>query len=115
MIRIFDQLSDHRTMPPPWNDMAPVREELFGVERLEQHAESLAAAQRVTAAPKRVLPLRTRLNDNAAFLLTAYRATAREAESGRRVVHAAEWLLDNYHLVEEQIREIGRASCRERV
>ena len=86
--------------------MAPVREELFGVERLEQHAESLAAAQRVTATPPRVLPLRTRLNDNAAFLLTAYRATAAEVEGGRGVVHAAEWLLDNYHLVEEQIREI---------
>ena len=29
-----------------------------------------------------------------------------ELESGRGVVPAAEWLLDNYHLVEEQIREI---------
>ena len=86
--------------------MAPVREELFGIERLEQHAESLAAAQRITATPPRVLSLRTRLNDNAAFLLTAYRATAAEVEGGRGVVHAAEWLLDNYHLVEEQIREI---------
>ena len=86
--------------------MAPVREELFGVERLEQHAQSLAAAQRITTTPARVLSLRTRLNENAAFLLTAYRATAAEVEGGRGVVHAAEWLLDNYHLVEEQIREI---------
>ena len=30
----------------------------------------------------------------------------RELESGHGVVPAAEWLLDNYHLVEEQIREI---------
>ena len=106
MIRIVGQLFGRRASPPPWNDMAPVREELFGVDRLEQHAESLAAAQRVTATPRRVLSLRTRLNDNAAFLLTAYRATAAEVEGGRGVVHAAEWLLDNYHLVEEQIREI---------
>ncbi len=97
----------HRRNPsPPWNDTAPVREELFGVERLEQHAESLAAAQPVTARPPLVLSLHTRLNDNAAVLLAAYRASAAELENGRGVVPAAEWLLDNYHLVEEQIREI---------
>ena len=91
---------------PPWNDSEPVREELFGVERLEQHAQSLAAAQPVTRSPPRVLPLQERLNTNAAALLAAYRASAAELESGRAVVPAAEWLLDNYHVVEEQIREI---------
>jgi cyclic beta-1,2-glucan synthetase len=96
----------HRTLSPPWSDTTPVREELFGVERLEQHAESLAAAQPVTTKPPAVLSLRARLNDNAVVLLAAYRASAAELESGRGVVPAAEWLLDNYHLVEEQIREI---------
>ena len=96
----------HRSPSPPWNDKAPVREELFGVERLEQHAESLAAAQPVTKRPPAVLSLHARLKDNAAVLLSAYRATAAELESGRGVVPASEWLLDNYHLVEEQIREI---------
>ncbi|WP_265520030.1 GH36-type glycosyl hydrolase domain-containing protein [Nitratireductor luteus] len=95
-----------RSSSPPWNDGAPVREELFSVERLEQHAQSLAAAQPVTGRPPTVLSLHTRLNDNAAVLLAAYRASATELESGRGVVPAAEWLLDNYHLVEEQIREI---------
>ena len=89
-----------------WSDKAPVREELFGVERLEQHAESLAAAQPVTTRPPVVLSLHTRLDDNAAVLLAAYRASAAKLENGRGVVPAAEWLLDNYHLVEEQIREI---------
>lgn len=50
--------------------------------------------------------MRKRLGDNATVLLAAYRASAAELESGRGVVPAAEWLLDNYHLVEEQIREI---------
>ncbi|MDC7788205.1 glucoamylase family protein [Rhodoplanes sp. TEM] len=90
----------------PWNDPAPVREELFGVERLEQHAESLAEAQSVTTRPPRVLPLRTRLEADAAALLAAYRASAAELACGRGIVPAAEWLLDNYHLVEDQIREI---------
>uniref|UniRef100_Q07KF2 Glycosyltransferase 36 n=1 Tax=Rhodopseudomonas palustris (strain BisA53) TaxID=316055 RepID=Q07KF2_RHOP5 len=91
---------------PLWEDKAPVREELFGIERLEQHAESLAGAQSVTASPPKVLPLRDRLDDNAAVLLDAYRASAKELESGRSVVPAAEWLLDNYHVVEQQVREI---------
>lgn len=92
--------------PPPWNDPKPIREELFGVERLEQHALSLAAAQSISARPPAVLSLHQRLNENAAVLLAAYRASASELTQGRSVVPAAEWLLDNYHLVEEQIREI---------
>lgn len=95
-----------RASPHPWSAIAPVREELFGVERLEQHAQSLAAAQTVTRRPPAVLPLQTRLSDNAAALLKAYRTSAADVESGGGVVPAAEWLLDNYHLVEEQVREI---------
>jgi hypothetical protein len=33
---------------PPWDTDDLLREELFSVERLEQHAASLAAAQKVT-------------------------------------------------------------------
>ena len=36
----------------------------------------------------------------------AYRAIAGAVGEGRAITPAAEWLLDNYHLVEEQIREI---------
>ncbi|VWX61586.1 Cyclic beta-(1,2)-glucan synthase NdvB [Burkholderiales bacterium 8X] len=89
-----------------WAGKAPVREELFGIERLEQHAQSLAAAQPVTRKPPTVPSLRKRLDENAKELLAAYRASAAEVEAGERVVPAAEWLLDNYHLVEKQIREV---------
>ena len=96
----------HPAAALPWNDVAPVRAELFGVERLEQHAESLAKAQIVADFPIAVSPLRARLDANATVLLAAYRASAREGEFGRTVVPAAEWLLDNYHLVQAQIREV---------
>ncbi|WP_370638476.1 GH36-type glycosyl hydrolase domain-containing protein, partial [Aurantimonas sp. VKM B-3413] len=89
-----------------WSDPAPVRQELFGIERLEQHAESLARAQTVTNRPPAVLSLHVRIKRNAAVLLAAYRANAAELEKGRSVVPAAEWLLDNYHIVETQIRDI---------
>ena len=86
--------------------MSPVREELFGVERLEQHAESLAAAQTITASPAATRTLQSRLDENAAVLLAAYRASAADQERGQILVPAAEWLLDNYHLVAAHIREV---------
>ncbi len=50
--------------------------------------------------------LAARLRDNESVLLEAYRAIANAVGEGRAITPAAEWLLDNYHLVEEQIREI---------
>jgi cyclic beta-1,2-glucan synthetase len=84
-----------------------LRAELFGVERLEQHARSLAAAQPVTVGRTRDGRLADRLADNAAFLLQANCALAKSAEDGHHATPAAEWLADNYHLVDMQIREIG--------
>ncbi|GGC88562.1 glycosyl transferase [Vreelandella lutescens] len=83
-----------------------MREELFSAERLEQHALSLALAQVVTQTPPRVVSLSRRLNENASVLLSAYRACAATLAEGRDIVPAAAWLLDNYHLIEAQIREI---------
>ena len=83
-----------------------IRSELFSVERLEQHAESLAAAQPVTTRPTRGRPLATRLRDNGRVLLGAYRAIAAAIREERAITPAAEWLVDNFHVVEEQIREI---------
>jgi cyclic beta-1,2-glucan synthetase len=84
----------------------PIRAELFGIERLEQHAESLAAAQRVTTGPSRGRPLAKRLRDNDRVLLAAYRAIGGAIREEHAITPAAEWLVDNFHVVEEQIREI---------
>src|SRR5438445_23288 len=90
----------------PWDNEESIREELFSIERLEHHAESLAAAQPVTARPTTGRSLAVRLRDNESVLLEAYRAIATAVGAGRVITPAAEWLLDNYHLVEGQIREI---------
>src|SRR5438445_7105805 len=90
----------------PWDNEESIREELFSIERLEQHAESLAAAQPVAARPTTGRSLAARLRDNESVLLDAYRAIASAVGEGRAITPAAEWLLDNYHLVEGQIREI---------
>src|SRR5690348_10983873 len=89
--------------PWPWDSLKPVREELFGLERLEEHARSLAFAQPVTTKPARGHPLASRLADNAVVLLNAYRVNAKAIDEGRAITPAAEWLVDNYYLVERQI------------
>jgi cyclic beta-1,2-glucan synthetase len=90
----------------PWDTDAIIREELFSIHRLEEHAVSLARAQPVTQTPPPRRSLNVRLSENESVLLDAYRAIAAAVSEGGTVTPAAEWLLDNYHLVEEQIRKI---------
>jgi cyclic beta-1,2-glucan synthetase len=88
------------------NPEEPIRAELFSLERLEQHAESLAAAQTITNEPSRGRPLIPRVVDNGRVLLDTYRSIAREIQKEQTITPAAEWLVDNFHIVDEQLREI---------
>src|SRR5216683_76854 len=93
--------------PLAFPDMAgPIRAELFSVERLEQHAESLAAAQTITLDPMRGRPLLPRVLENGRLLLEYYQAIARSIQREQTITPAAEWLVDNFYIVEEQLREI---------
>src|SRR5450755_1920547 len=102
MLRAFGQPS----RASPWNSEELLREELFSVERLEQHGRSLAAAQPVSAGRLRGRSRSIRLKDNAGVLLAAYRDIAAAAYAGRQITPAAEWPLDNYHVIEEQLPEL---------
>ncbi len=85
----------------------PLRAELFSREQMARHGKVLAASHRLSAtrAPDRLL---ARLADNEA-LLTAVRTLLTEAvDADRRVTPAGEWLLDNFYLIEEQIRTARR-------
>jgi cyclic beta-1,2-glucan synthetase len=84
----------------------PIRAELFSVERLEQHAESLAIAQRITSHPERGRRLAKRLSDNTKVLNQTYRAIVQATSERQPVTPAAEWLMDNFHIIDEQVREI---------
>jgi len=84
----------------------PIREELWGIERLEQHAAYLAGTQPVRPGRRGDPRLAPRVRDNSRVLLDCYRTLAEEIRGERTVTPAAEWLVDNFHLVEEQMREI---------
>ncbi len=84
----------------------PIRAELFSSERLEQHAETLAAAQTISSRADAGRPLIPRVLENGRVLLDYYRATALSIQQDQVITPAAEWLVDNFFIVEEQLREI---------
>jgi cyclic beta-1,2-glucan synthetase len=103
---LFNRLLGRAIPASPWDGLEPVRAELFSVTRLEEHGRSLAAAQAVTQRPAAGLSLAGRLADNAAVLLASHRLIAKATDEGGATTPAAEWLLDNYYLIERQIHEI---------
>src|SRR5712691_2187314 len=84
----------------------PIREELYSIERLEQYAATLAAAHKIAEKPHRANLLLPRLEENGRKLIAAYKALAESIREEHVISPAAEWLVDNFHIVEEQVREI---------
>ena len=84
----------------------PIRAELFSVERLEQHARSLAETQELSGRRGRLRLISRRLAENGEVLLSSYRELSKAIREEALLTPAAEWLVDNFHLVESQLREI---------
>jgi cyclic beta-1,2-glucan glucanotransferase len=85
----------------------PFRDELLSIERLEERALALAASFTIDPSPqRRARDIFPRFDDNARVLRDAYRTLADDVRTGRFVTAAAEWLLDNFHLVTSEIRDI---------
>jgi len=88
---------------PP--DEAPLRAELFSIAQLEQHAQALAGSHALAPSTRGASShLLERLEDNEEVLRDAYMLLADALERGRKITPAAEWFIDNYHLIEQQIR-----------
>jgi cyclic beta-1,2-glucan synthetase len=84
----------------------PIRDELYSIERLEQFAVTLAAEHKIAERPRHVNLLLPRLEENSRTLVAAYRALAESIRREHVISPAAEWLVDNFHIVDEQVREI---------
>jgi cyclic beta-1,2-glucan synthetase len=84
----------------------PIRAELFSIERLELLAVALAESQTIDPSPNTDTRLAWRLRDNQRALGQAYKATILAVHEACAITPAADWLVNNFHVVEEQIREI---------
>ena len=93
-----DPLTHERPLPPP---------ELFGQDQLERHALALAELYRVAPDPAaRSQPLLPRLDDAAKELDDAYRFLTGAITKDAPAVGSEDWLRDNHHIVQDQVREI---------
>jgi cyclic beta-1,2-glucan synthetase len=92
--------------PDVSTDEQPLRGELLSIDLLKQSARNLAQNRRVKngSGPNLLLP---RLASNEKILRDYNERTLR-VEKTRVITPAAEWLLDNFHLIEEQIRTAQR-------
>ena len=84
----------------------PIRSEIFGPERFAQHGLSLAQTHRAETRRGRSAAFFPRLQDNIRTLRASHRYIGEQAQTGYQVSPAAEWLLDNFHLIEGQLKEI---------
>ena len=84
--------------------LAPIRSEIFGPQRFAQHGRSLGATHR--AATARAASFFPRLRSNVRVLREAHGYIVEQAKTGYDISPAAEWLLDNFHLIEAQLKEI---------
>src|SRR5450830_1961768 len=88
-------------------DELPLRAELFSALQMEQHGRVLANTHKLgpNFGPDRML---ARLSDNEASIVGTCTLLTEAIKAGRQVTPAAEWLLDNFYLIEEQIRTAKR-------
>jgi cyclic beta-1,2-glucan synthetase len=80
---------------------------LYSADQMALHGEALAAAHKLIAgqAPDRLL---ARLAENESTLVDVCALLTTAATESRRIMPAGEWLLDNFYLIEEQIRTAKR-------
>ncbi|HEY6357117.1 MAG TPA: hypothetical protein VIX35_02670, partial [Vicinamibacterales bacterium] len=84
-----------------------MRGELLSVERLEDRAKALASTLAVLPGQRRgTRGIFRRFDDNARALRDAYRVLSEDTRHGVDVTAAGEWLLDNFHVLSAEIRQV---------
>jgi cyclic beta-1,2-glucan synthetase len=93
--------------PAQFEDEEPLRSELFSSGQMAQHGETLARSHTAARIRSRdqLLP---RLALNQEILVRAAQLLADALKADRRITPAGEWLLDNFYLIDEQIRTSRR-------
>ncbi len=86
----------------------PISAEIFSIERLELYAATLARTQEISATNSTAISLHARLRTNSTVLNSAYQTLLTGIRGSHGVTPAAEWLVDNYYVIDEHIRAIRR-------
>ncbi|WP_276372349.1 glycoside hydrolase family 94 protein [Chryseolinea sp. H1M3-3] len=85
------------------NEKPPLRSELFNTEQMALHAVHLAEGHQLSKEPGPELLLK-RLAENENILFEVTNLLHDDVRNKKSITPAGEWLLDNFYLIEEQIR-----------
>ncbi|MHA4806716.1 GH36-type glycosyl hydrolase domain-containing protein [Flavitalea flava] len=85
------------------NEKPPLRSELFSADQMAQYGIALAGRHQLVSgrAPNELLK---RLANNEEVLLEVHDLLTDALKESNRIIPAGEWLLDNFYLIQEQIR-----------
>src|SRR5471030_257662 len=81
----------------------PLRAELFSAAQMAAHGKTLATHHELSKRGGRDRLL-ARLSENAAVIDATCDELTAAVKAGRQITPASEWLLDNFYLIEDQIR-----------
>ena len=84
----------------------PIRSELFGLERFAEHGRSLGESHHTSRSGSRWVSFFPQLRENIDVLRQAHQYIGAHAGTGYDISPAAEWLLDNFQLIDAQLRQI---------
>jgi len=101
--RLIDRDGSQNSM----DEELPLRAELFSASQMEQHGKVLASMHQLTSGrfQDRLL---ARLAENEQVLVEVHRLLTEDVKEVRRMTPAGEWLLDNFYVIEEQIRTAAK-------
>ena len=85
-------------------ELTPPR--IFTTSQLETHASQIAASHGVSNNPSRARPLLPKLEESGIRLDQAYLFLSAAARPDEQPVGAEEWLRDNHHIVQDQVRDV---------
>ncbi len=96
------------TLPQPSSQSATTTApaSILSQTQLEDFAMRIAASHRLAESPRRGRPLLSRLDDSAEHLDAAYAYLSVAGRGDSQPVGSEEWLRDNHHVVQDQVREI---------
>ncbi|HLO59796.1 MAG TPA: glucoamylase family protein [Bacteroidales bacterium] len=86
------------------NEEPPLHSELFSTEQMEQYGKTLAGLHVLDPEINHEQNLLSRLEENEAVLIEVHELVSDAVKGKRQITPAGEWLLDNFYLIEEQIR-----------
>jgi len=107
LLKLLPFIHGNAGRPEHAGQEAPLRSELFSADQMEHHGKTLASTHAVGVKRTRD-SLLARLAQNEAVLLEACGLLTEAIKAERPITPAGEWLLDNFYLIEEQVRTARR-------